>query len=221
MVDTTSHHTSDHSAAFTPAERRRQRVRDAILTAAERLFAQEGPEALSIRRLADEIDYSPAAIYKYFESKDALLHVLKEGFFARLVEHIDDVLNDPSSFEVRAHKCLQRYVLTALERPQHYVAAFSGGASENDPHEIEPDTMRMQAFEFLAAMMREGQAEGALRTDIDAESMAKSAWLSLHGAAMMMAHLPDFPDGMPSSEPMSREDFVTLHAETIYRGLKA
>ena len=221
MVHTASHYTSDHTAATTPAERRRQRVREAILKAAERLFDQEGPEALSIRRLADEIDYSPAAIYKYFESKDALLDVLKEGFFARLVERIDDVLNDPSSFEVRAHKCLQRYILTALERPQHYVAAFSGGVGEPGSHEIEPDTMRMRAFEFLVYMMREGQAEGALRTDIDAVSMAQSAWLSMHGAAMMMAHLPEFPNGLSSAASMSREDFVTLHTETIYRGHKA
>ena len=221
MVDTTSQHASDHGAGFTPAERRRQRVREAILEAAERLFADEGPEALSIRRLADEIDYSPAAIYKYFESKDALLDVLKEGFFARIVEQIDLVLNDPSPFEGRAHNCLRRYILTALERPQHYAAAFSGGSKLPDMDDPEAGVMRMRAFDFLVEMMREGQAEGALRTDIDADLMAKSAWVSLHGAAMMMAHLPDFPDGVPSPSDMSREDFISLHVDNIYRGLRA
>ena len=39
-----------------PAERRRLRVREAILDAAERVFAQEGEAGLSIRRIADEIE---------------------------------------------------------------------------------------------------------------------------------------------------------------------
>ena len=53
---------------ISPAERRRLRVRGAILDAAEKVFAEEGETGLSIRRIADEIDYSPAAIYKYFSS---------------------------------------------------------------------------------------------------------------------------------------------------------
>ena len=69
----------------TPAERRRIRVRGAILEAAERVFAVEGEAGLSIRRIADEIDYSPAAIYKYFGSKDELIDELKEAFFGRIL----------------------------------------------------------------------------------------------------------------------------------------
>ena len=64
----------------TPASRRREKVRQTILEAAERVFAEEGYEGLSIRRLAEEIDYSPSAIYKYFASKTELVGCLKEAF---------------------------------------------------------------------------------------------------------------------------------------------
>ena len=53
-------------------------MRGAILEAAERVFSVEGEAGLSIRRLAEEIDYSPSAIYKYFGSKDELVDELKE-----------------------------------------------------------------------------------------------------------------------------------------------
>lgn len=227
MVDTsTSPDCPDTADDASPAERRRQRVREAILDAAERVFAESGEDGLSIRRLAEEIDYSPAAIYKYFASKDELLDVLKEGFFARLVDQIDDVLNDPAPFEQRARKCLSRYILTALERPQHYAAAFSGTAIlpvQAGEAQIlaESSAHRMRAFDFLVDMMREGQAGGVFRSDTDAVLMAKSAWVSLHGAAMLMAHLPDFPAGMPAPTPMSREAFVAVHVDHIFRGLAA
>ena len=77
---------TDDAPEETPADRRRSRVRESIISAAERVFAKEGEEGLSIRRLADEIDYSPSAIYKYFGSKEELIDELKEAFFERLLE---------------------------------------------------------------------------------------------------------------------------------------
>ena len=49
---------------LSPAERRRRKVRDAIVSAAEEIFAEEGEAGLSMRRIAERIDYSPAALYK-------------------------------------------------------------------------------------------------------------------------------------------------------------
>jgi AcrR family transcriptional regulator len=66
---------------LTPAERRRLKVRDAIIGAAEEIFAEEGEAGLSMRRIAERIDYSPAALYKYFDSKEALFQEIREGFF--------------------------------------------------------------------------------------------------------------------------------------------
>ena len=80
-VDHGSGMDSDYPLEQTPATRRRNKVREAILAAAERMFAKEGESGLSIRRLAEEIDYSPSAIYKYFGSKEELLEELKDSFF--------------------------------------------------------------------------------------------------------------------------------------------
>jgi len=62
-------------------EREREAVARAILDAARDLFVAEGYQNVSIRKIADRIEYSPAAIYSYFSSKDDIFFALaEEGF---------------------------------------------------------------------------------------------------------------------------------------------
>src|SRR5579864_3399321 len=62
-------------------ERDRDAVRRAILDAARELFVSEGFQNVSIRKIAERIEYSPAAIYGYFASKDDIFFALaEEGF---------------------------------------------------------------------------------------------------------------------------------------------
>ncbi len=62
-------------------ERDREAVRRAILDAARALFVAEGFHNVSIRKIAERIEYSPAAIYSYFPSKDDIFFALaEEGF---------------------------------------------------------------------------------------------------------------------------------------------
>src|SRR6266705_2405249 len=62
-------------------ERDRENVHRAILDAARELFVIEGFHNVSIRKIAERIEYSPAAIYSYFPSKDDIFFALaEEGF---------------------------------------------------------------------------------------------------------------------------------------------
>jgi AcrR family transcriptional regulator len=67
-------------------ERDREAVRRAILDAARELFVAEGFRNVSIRKIAERIEYSPAAIYSYFPSKDDIFFALAEEGF-RLLGH--------------------------------------------------------------------------------------------------------------------------------------
>jgi AcrR family transcriptional regulator len=62
-------------------ERDREAVRRAILDAARDLFVSEGYQNVSLRKIAERIEYSPAAIYGYFAGKDDIFFALaEEGF---------------------------------------------------------------------------------------------------------------------------------------------
>ena len=69
-------------------QRERDRIREAILTAARELFVSDGYRNVSMRKIADRIEYSPAAIYSYFRSKDDIFFELAEEGFRKLAEHI-------------------------------------------------------------------------------------------------------------------------------------
>jgi AcrR family transcriptional regulator len=67
-------------------ERDREAVRRAILDAARELFVSEGFNNVSIRKIAERIEYSPASIYSYFPSKDDIFFELAEEGFRILGE---------------------------------------------------------------------------------------------------------------------------------------
>lgn len=225
MADTTDTLPNLHERPETPAERRRARVRDLIIDAAERVFVSEGPEGLSIRRLAEEIDYSPAAIYKYFSSKTELVECLQDAFFQRLLERLDLVLDDDTvTPDKKMRRCLHTYIATALEKPHHYAAAFStiedempGGAET----ELQfSDAYRGQAYLMLRGQVEKGIAEGRLRNDLPAHTAAKCLWASLHGATLLMIHMPGFPGMFPGEPALSRDAFIEAHADFLVCGLE-
>src|SRR5437016_9511543 len=67
-------------------ERDREAVRRSILDAARDLFVTEGYTNVSIRKIAERIEYSPAALYGYFPSKDDIFFALAEEGFTLLSE---------------------------------------------------------------------------------------------------------------------------------------
>src|SRR5438132_9259136 len=71
-------------------ERDREAVRRSILDAARELFVIEGFQNVSIRKIAERIEYSPAAIYGYFPSKDDIFFALAEEGFRLLSEMLPE-----------------------------------------------------------------------------------------------------------------------------------
>lgn len=207
-----------------PAERRRNKIRARILSAAERVFAREGAEGLSIRRLAENIDYSPAAIYKYFKSKDELVDELKETFFELILENVHEIADKSTPFSERARDCVATYVQVATEKPYHYAAAFAGESHLDAPADGEPGfahSKKGQAFLVLSGMIAEGVEMGVFRQDLDPVLAAKSIWASMHGLAMMIVHIPTFPALKADQETMVKDDFILFHADQVIRGLEA
>jgi AcrR family transcriptional regulator len=72
--------------------REREAVTRAILDAARDLFVAEGYNHVSIRKIAERIEYSPAAIYSYFPSKDDIFFALAEEGFRLLITPRQDIL---------------------------------------------------------------------------------------------------------------------------------
>jgi AcrR family transcriptional regulator len=107
-------------------DREREALREKILTTAIEVIAQSGHEALTIRKLAREIEYSPRTIYLYFEDKDALLRdVVEEGFRRTLRMRGSDDSGGHETPEATLTRRVRAHVEAAFREPNVYRAVIS------------------------------------------------------------------------------------------------
>jgi AcrR family transcriptional regulator len=102
-------------------------IRHSIIQAALTLFLQEGFEHVSMRKIADVIQYTPTTIYNYFQNKGEILHELfKMGFakFNRALRNtFYETMDNPSDQRLTA--MLIAYIEFSLDEPQIYQLIFN------------------------------------------------------------------------------------------------
>ena|GEM_PF-417524 len=103
--------------------RQRQALRERILDAARHIVMREGFAALSMRKIADAIEYSPATLYLHFASRDEIARALCEEGYAQLLETFEPFARvaDPAE---RLKAIGRAYVAFGVEHPQTYRLIF-------------------------------------------------------------------------------------------------
>lgn len=119
-------------------EKQKMEIRKLILDASIKLFMAEGFENVTIRKIADLIEYSPTTVYLYFKDKDEIFEGLHDIGFQKMQEFNKDLhsIHNPL---LRLHKMGENYIKFGVENPQYYDLMFinmepmknKGGA----PHE--------------------------------------------------------------------------------------
>ena len=99
-------------------------TRVALLAAAERLIDEHGPDAASVRAVADEVGTTTRAVYSVFGGKQGLLETLATRLFEVLGAAIDavPVTGDPAADVVEVS--VAGFRRTALEHPSLYRLVF-------------------------------------------------------------------------------------------------
>jgi AcrR family transcriptional regulator len=170
----------------TRREREREEMRQRILGAARELFATQGFEAVTMRSIAEKIDYTPTCIYFHFADKEALLRqVCAEdlaSFFNEMRE--DKTVADPVE---RIRFQGMRYLEFARKHPNQYRLLFMvkvptlSDADGPGAHDTEQD-----AYGYLTRCCAEAIAAGRFRADVtDADLLAQTFWAGVHGVASL------------------------------------
>src|SRR4051812_28565219 len=110
-------------------ERERQELRTKILDAARGLFAAEGYDAVTMRKIAEKIEYSATAIYQHFADKDALVAELCRHDFRSFAAHFARAAVEPDPV-LRLCASGRAYFDFAVEYPQHYRLMFMAARPE-------------------------------------------------------------------------------------------
>src|ERR1043166_3319015 len=104
--------------------RQKEGVREEILDAARTLFVKDGYESVSIRKIADKVEYAPGTIYLYFRDKAEILDRICEETFAKLIRKMEAIKQDTAAPLDKLRRGLNTYIQFGLENPNHYILTF-------------------------------------------------------------------------------------------------
>jgi AcrR family transcriptional regulator len=178
-------------------DRERGEIRTLIMDTARRLFASEGYDAVSMRRIADAIEYSPTAIYVYFKDKVSLIRELCVEDFGKLAAECVKLarVKDPID---RIRQLGHVYIRFAVEHPNHYRLMFmtpmeaTGSMGKAEPVEAIPEkpeskgNPEQDAYAFLLHAVTEALlARRFAPKHKDPKLLAQTFWAVVHGVASL------------------------------------
>ena len=164
-------------------ERDREQVRRSILDAAQELFVAEGYRNVSIRKIAEKVEYSPAALYGYFPSKDDLFFALAEEGFRKLFEFTNDpsvAAGDPLA-AIR-HGFL-RYYQFSRAHPEYFDLMFVDRTVPKISHEWERFGFVEQRIDEVRAVIKRGIDQGVFPSGTNPDVAFHILWAAIHGPA--------------------------------------
>lgn len=188
-------------------QREREERREQILDAARELFAHEGFDNVTVRRIADRIEYSPGTIYGYFQDKDELLWELCQGGFTSMSQSMVDAL-DPSTDPLHQLTAIGKaYMRFALDYPEDFQLMFNTKNMNDEfrkrmqqhvAEELTADNAAQEhAYLILRGVVQRCMDAGCLSPG-DPDTVAMTFWGMAHGLVslhvtgklgMMLQHL--------------------------------
>lgn len=200
----------------------REQMRTAILDTARSIVTNGGIDGLTIRAVASALDYSPGAIYEYFESKeDILTHLYFQGA-SGLGGQMERAVADlpPGTSAADGMMALARsYRAHALANRELYGLVFGGMTGLPDPPVAAHPEMETGGFGTLVRLAQRGVDEGSLVT-LPVSLIAHAAWSAVHGFVSLEieghitgAEAPGMTIDSPELARQHRDEFF----ETVIR----
>lgn len=157
--------------------RQKEEVRSAILTTGWQMVKKEGWQSLSIRKIADAIEYSVPVIYDHFENKEAILfQFAKEGFqlLTKKMKAGKEKSEDPAE-QIKA--MAEAYWNFAFKNKEHYQLMFGLGISCDIerclPEKVEFRNLMMETIQSLLSKNK--------KTEINVCLKYHTLWSVMHG----------------------------------------
>jgi AcrR family transcriptional regulator len=162
-------------------QRERTEVREKILDAALDFFGREGVEGVTMRALADAIEYSPPVIYAHFRDKEAIIQELCYRQLRELAKAFATFGGlDPIE---RLRRIGYIYADFAIEHPSHFRFMFlTPHPLPADDDEVGKGDPQRNAYAFLRQTVEDGLDAGIFKPGYtDADEIAQLCWASAHG----------------------------------------
>jgi AcrR family transcriptional regulator len=183
-------------------------LKEALIEAARRFIAERGLGGFTLADAAKLLGVSPAALYRHFSGREALVAEVAGRGFDQLAARLARALRGPGTPVERFTRMGEAYLAFAEEEPGFYAAMFAprGGGEEAPPRPWGPPP-------------GEDKPEGAFTLLVNARFIALEVWALSHGIATLAAagQLPKGP-GIPDKYELLRAGVLALVHGAMARG---
>ncbi|HEY8564207.1 MAG TPA: TetR/AcrR family transcriptional regulator [Beijerinckiaceae bacterium] len=196
-----------------PQERRgyhHGNLKEALIEAARRFIAERGLMGFTLVEAARLVGVSPAALYRHFRGREALVEEVAFRGYGQLAERLAKALRGSGTPIERFTRMGEAYLAFAEEEPGYYAAMFAERGPEPDilgPRQDGPATG--SAFDLLVEALKSTFPDGF--GAVDPRFLALEVWALSHGIATLSAarQLPRGP-GMPDKHELLRAGVIAL-----------
>jgi AcrR family transcriptional regulator len=187
-------------------------LKEVLLEAARKLIEQYGPAGFSLTEAARLAGVSPAAPYRHFRDRDALLAEVAKSGFERFAARLDTAWNNGVPTPLSAFDNLGKaYLAFAREEPASYAVMFEPGVAPGAGSEPIPAADR--AFDVLQ------HAAAALCRALPESERPPVRLMSLHIWAISHGVATLFAQGEARKVPMSPEEILESAMLIYLKGL--
>jgi AcrR family transcriptional regulator len=175
--------------------------RDRLCEIAERLFAERGPETVTMREIAREMGVSAMTPYRYFRDKNDILAAVRAAAFDRFAEAIETAARIEGDAAARADAVGRAYLDFAFGQRHAYKLMFD----LSQPDKPYPDLERAQTrarrtmTDYVKALVAAGYLAG------DPEMLGQIFWAMVHGLVVLEL----------AGKLRPKPDFTTLHGTAM------
>jgi len=179
-------------------ERNKEDLRRKILEAAQQIITTEGFGALSMRKLADRIEYSPASIYLHFRSREHIAQKLGEVGFGQLFSAMSAAAGKEKDATDRMRAAALGYISFGRSNPETYKLIFMGDSESMNAvfaeatQETTQDDAASRSYRLFVEIAEEGMSAGRYKAKASAVEIAEMVWAAMHGIVSLQLACPGF-----------------------------
>ncbi|GJD34884.1 TetR/AcrR family transcriptional regulator [Methylobacterium aerolatum] len=180
-------------------------LKEALIEAARRFIAERGIGGFTLVEAARLVGVTPAALYRHFRGREALLEELAGRGFNELAERLARALTSRGTPLERFTRMGEAYLAFAEDEPAYYAAIFE----TRGVHAAPESTDRPSPFDLLVEALQATFTEGF--AGVTPRFIALEVWALAHGIATLASagHLPSGP-GIPDKYELLRAGVLAL-----------
>lgn len=157
-----------------------------IKKAAQQIFVKKGIDAISMRKIAAKIKYSPTTIYIYYKNKDELIRDILHDYHRALGEKLTNVICNDAEVLTKLREFLLLYIRQSFENPEIYKLLISFRYKMRDNERGNEESSNYIILKgFVSHLIESGEFE-----EFEPDYIARSLWFHSYGLSTMAVYKP-------------------------------